>query len=128
MPFRLFSGKKPSNPGDDAAKPGPDFSRRETTSTSRPAASSQDEKYVKPKRVYSKPIEELCAILYRDSGTVMSRITPKAKPVEVCVWFNPKTYIISWTVGSIRGKPGTQIGQSNLEKNKNTILSNVFQS
>lgn len=115
--FKLFAKK--SKRGDDSK----DKEKLPRTTSVSERAKAIDERdasadtslvrapYEKKKRVYSKPVDVLNEILYRESGTVMDRITPKSKPQEVCVWFNPKTFLISWFSGSVKGKAGTQIGQ-----------------
>jgi hypothetical protein len=68
-------------------------------------------RYERKRPTISKPIEELVAILFREEGTTMDRIAPRQRCQEVNVWFNPKTFLISWFQGSLRGKQGSQIGQ-----------------
>eukprot|EP00047_Mylnosiga_fluctuans_P014181 m.36081 g.36081 ORF g.36081 m.36081 type:complete len:289 (-) comp5374_c0_seq1:4996-5862(-) len=74
-------------------------------------------KYERKKRDDSR-IDAHYAVFSHEAGTVMDRLVPGRKPQEVCVCFSPKTFLISWFAGSVKGKPGTQLGQVDLAEIK----------
>lgn len=81
--------------------------------------------YEKKARTLSHPFEEYQKVLYREAGTKMDRVTPGRKPQEVCVWFNVKTFVISYFAGPTRGKLGTQIGSGLHMFQVSTITSQI---
>jgi hypothetical protein len=124
MPFKFLKGKNksgdlPSPKDKDKDKKGNALGARKEVEAASPGVAAptgaSPVEYKKKQRQYSKPIEVLNEIFYREQGTVMDRVTPARKPQEVCVCFSPRTFLISWYAGNARGRPGTQIGQSNSE-------------
>jgi len=118
----LFRGKKDAKKEKQKPERAASVSSKadqvaDPTSPTSPVSAERPE-YRAPKKMLTKPIEVLNEILYRDQGTVMDRIAPGRKPQEVCVWFNPKTFLISWFAGSSKGRPGTHIGQVDVSEVK----------
>lgn len=115
MPFKIFSkGKSKDKKGPASAVVEKTPSVKDDPAVLSPTSSGSAAAaavYRRPRRALSRPIEVLNEILYRDAGTVMDRIVGGRRPQEVCVVFNPRTYLISWFGGNAKGRIGTHIGQ-----------------
>ena len=117
MPFKFLRGKEKSK-GKEKEDRLPTSAEKTLTLKDDPAVhsptsggSAPTALYRHPEKTLSKPIEVLNEILYREVGTVMDRIASGRRPQEVCVVFNPRTYLISWFGGTTRGRIGTHLGQ-----------------
>lgn len=116
MPFKgIFRKKSEASRSTQRAEPveRPVGAKDEATAaTADPGQRpKQNAPYERKKRVLSKPPEVLNELLYRESGTCVDRFAPGRKPQEVCLYFNTRTFLISWFAGTVKGKPGTQLGQ-----------------